>query len=263
MSPTDEWIVAVPCFTLSNPHMHFPLTNIAGSVGSVNLDNAFSQTWFAPPITDPELAHMMNNYGRGLVQFWRLTDLPNAQSEVNVPNRPLGTSDLPFIVLPHDNTCAWKLESTLVGTGSSAQVLLFVADFGGHLYVYDVTEVPDLTRSPQGLGASHLLHFWQAPTGVLDTLPSNVRALAIDNVNDDLVRAYVGVPGIGIEILDLQRVSGTNQWGFDPQVTHIETPGDAYGLVIRPYDTLSGAQKALLVSDSFAGLRIYGEELPQ
>lgn len=262
-TPTEEWILAVPCFTLSNPHTEAPMQGLAGTVdigGSpVSLDDTFANTWFAPTNIDAETNELLQNYSHGFVQFWRLTDLPSIQSHLDDE----GDSDLPFIVLPHANTSAWRLDSVVAGEGASAQVLLFIADFGGHLYVYDVTDVPDLPRLSTGLpNAIHLIETWNAPTGPLDDLPSNVRSLAIDKVDDNHVRAYVGVPCIGIEILELTRTTSSSAWSFAATSERIETPGDPYGLTIRPADPVRGTPKSLLVSDAFGGLRIYGEELP-
>lgn len=94
----------------------------------------------------------------------------------------------------------------------------------------------------------------------MDDFPSNVRALAVERVDDNHVRAYVGVPGIGIEILELTRPTSAGAWGFEPVTQRIETPGDPYGLTIRPADSSHGLPKSLLVSDAFGGLRVYGEE---
>ncbi len=264
-TPTEEWLLAVPCFTLGNSHAQYPIQALAGTVlvteppntGLVDLDARFANTWFAPQNIDPETAYLMGKYSHGLVQFWRFTSLPKEQDDF-----PGGHSDLPFIVLPDPGTCAWRIETVVVGVDEGAQVLLFVADFGGHVYVYDITDVPDLPRSSTGLPAQHLLATWTAPAGPLDNLHSNVRALAVDKVDDDLVAVYAGVPGHGIEILRLRRTPSTDAWAFDNVTTRIETPGDAYGLTIRPAFPALGLPKTLLVSDAFGGLRFYGEELP-
>jgi hypothetical protein len=90
--------------------------------------------------------------------------------------------------------------------------------------------------------------------------PSQPRALAVDKVDGNHIRAYVGVPGHGIEILELERPSSLLPWTFNSVTERIETPGDVHGLTLRSADPALGLPKSLLVGDSYAGLRIYGEE---
>lgn len=270
--PTEEWILAVPCFTLSNPHKQSPV-DFAGVLNvpatqqapgfSIDLDAEFG-AWYAPttPGYDAEVDHLLDHYDHGMVQFWRFTNLPeNNEADISSPsNKPEGSSNLPFIVLPDAQTCAWRIRSVTLEAGEQpAQVLLFVADFGGHLYVYDISDLPDQPRSPQGwANGSHLLATWTAPLGVYETFPSNVRALAVDldPANPNAITVYAGVPGHGIEILTLVRTPGTTGWSFAATSTTIETPGEPRDIEVR---NEPGLKKLLLVSDGAAGWRIYGE----
>ena len=267
--PREEWILAVPCFTLSNPHSPTTPLDITGvktvTVGGQNviydLDQEFA-TWYGGALS-LEMITLLENYSHGLVQFWRFTELPAIDYPGTPSGRPPGTSDLPFIVLPDAETSAWRLDWAVVEQGGDSQVLLFVATFGGFLYVYDITDLPDQPRMPYGWavqnpGTNVLLDTWTAPDGVFRDARLNVRALAIDKIDEDTIHVYAGVPGYGIEALTLDRQGTTTDWAFGGS-ERIETAGSPHDIEVRPAFPTLGLPKTLLVSDGPAGYRIYGE----
>ncbi len=265
--PREEWILAVPCFTLSNPHGQIPL-DIAGvkSVGPpadiYDLDQEFAN-WYSGTLT-AEMTTLLDNYSHGLVQFWRFTELPEFEYPP-VANRPVGTSDLPFIVLPNAETSAWRLDWAVVEQSGSSQVLLFVATFGGFLYAYDITDLPDQPRMANGWVAQNLpatnvlLDTWTAPDGIFRNARLNVRALAVDKIDEDTIHVYAGVPGYGLEALTLERQGTSTDWAFASSSERIETAGSPHDVEVRPAFSSIGLPKTLLVSDGPAGYRIYGE----
>jgi len=271
--PREERILAVPCFSLANPHAQIPL-DIAGKKSftsngtpySYDLDDEFA-TWYGGTWS-AEMTFLLDNYTHGLVQFWSFTELPEFEYPGTPSGRPDGTSDLPFIVLPDAETCAWRLDWAVVEESGSSQVLLFVATYGGYLYVYDVTDLPDQARGPTGWvaqqapGTNVLLARWTAPDSMFRDIRLNVRSLAIDKIDDDTIHVYAGVPGYGIEALTLERTGTTTDWAFSSTSTRIETAGDPYDLEVRPaVPAPVDLPKSLLVSDGRAGFRVYGLEV--
>jgi len=254
-TPRREWILAVPCFTLSYPHNVEPV-----QIASPSLDTQFNSWMTAPKFgTDPETQDLLDHYSHGFVQFWRLTDRPIAASPAVPPTGiqvdPPGTSDLPYIILPHSETCAWRIASCTVGDAEDTQMFLFVADFGGHLYIYDVSNVPDLPRFP---GLPNPMLTWNAPASIVDNYPLNVRAIAVDCIDDDNIYLYVGVSSFGIEVLRMSRNASGTSWQLSAAAPQIETSGTVHDIAIRPAST--GLPKQLLVSDGPGGLRIFGEQ---
>lgn len=258
-SGQTEWILAVPCFTLANPH-DLPWNStggtaldIAGTVSTVNLDSEFA-SWMTAASTNAEVEHLVTHYSHGLVQFWRWTDRPTETEQTT----PRGMSDLPFIVLPTPQSSAWRLDVAHVGEDEAEQMLLFVADFSGHLYAYDVTDLPFTARAPGGYGAP--IASWSVPTPLYEQIGLNLRAMAVDVISDSLIEVYCGIPSYGIAVVPLERNPTTGIWSFDTNVVErIETPGDVHDLKLRP--STHGLPKLLLVSDGPGGFRIYGVEV--
>lgn len=254
-----EWILAVPCFTLANPH-NVPWNNaggtaldIAGTSGGYNLDTQF-EGWMNAAAANAEVEHLVTHYSHGLVQFWRWTDRPTETEQTT----PRGMSDLPFIVLPTPQSSAWRLDMAHVGEDETEQMLLFVADFSGHLYVYDVTDLPFTARNPGGYGSP--IASWDVPAPLYEKIGLNLRAMAVDVISDSLIEIYCGIPSYGIAVVPLERNPTTGIWDFDTDdIERIETPGDVHDLSLRP--SVHGLPKMLLVSDGPGGFRIYGQEV--
>lgn len=126
----------------------------------------------------------------------------------------------------------------------------FVADFGGSVVVYDLT---DILQSPSGAifqaGSEHAI--WHSPEGISDNLPRNIPTVLPEIVDGRLI-VYASVWRHGLAVLEFHPDE------IDPadRLQHlktIQTPGTASGLAFREV----GSEKQLIVTDEAAGFRIY------
>jgi hypothetical protein len=156
------------------------------------------------------------------------------------------------LVAPLERSSAYRIEAAAL----DGRTYLFVADFGGGLFVYEATDFGAL--DPGTLVTEPFAH-WQSPPCVTDALPNNVYGLAVGAAAEPAtgeLRVHLGVARVGVctlrfrpEAAVAERLSG---------LSILQTPGDTAGLSLRPGATPGDA--TLLVADGHAGLRIC--ELP-
>ncbi len=261
-SAPEKWLLAVPCGYLGVPP----------DLASHNLHddaaiNTAYATWEAGASSTVQALHA--NYEHGLVQFWDVTSPDDFIFGGNfAPNEPEGSTPLPRIVLPDAWSMAWELDAVTLYAGEAAVVVLFVADFCGHVHAYDITGLPE--NAP-----AVLLDTWVCPERFRDdvkTWPypgpsagrklSNVRGLAVDTpYSPEGVVLYAAATEYGIAGLTFRNLGtpAAPNWGFDTaQERWVETPGSPFSVQIRP--AVAGGPKCLLVSDGWSGLRIYEPE---
>lgn len=234
-----HWALAVPCAAVQLPPDLRTFT-----------DPQFPQynpTW-APP------AVFATYYDRSMVRVFDVHD----PDHVTDHDTPLGNYTL---IGPRDSTAAIQIEPQ----DWDGRSYLFVADFGGSLQVWDVTNLLD---EPNGRivvpadtdYAAFLRAEWVAPLSVSDDIGNNVWSIALDPTTfvdaageRNELYVYVMVGRYGIEVL---RFLPTQPAGQRLQsVRRIEIPYGQGSLFIRR--TSDPSVRTLLVADSLAGLRSF------
>jgi len=152
------------------------------------------------------------------------------------------------LLAPRTDSAAYRVESAEL----AGRRYLFVADFGGGLWVWDLT---DLAHGVPGEQVGGAFAEWSAPSCLSDDQPNDVYGLALDPVapGASSLHVYVGVARVGVCLLRFQP--------FAPPgarlelVELIQTPGGATGVELVPDH--QGDRNRLIVSDDIAGLRVY------
>jgi hypothetical protein len=166
-----------------------------------------------------------------------------------------GHSPLKKIIVPDADTNLWVVEPVTLTVAGSLETYLFCGDFGGKVYVYEITDVVDQTVTEFGtddvLPDSFRLTTWESPPNLFDDQPSEVFDIAVDAGSEGKATVYVGVARVGIEVLEFDPLSATPL----QKIERLQTPGRAAGLEVR---VGSGGEHHLLVTDYGGGIRIYG-----
>ncbi len=245
-------VVAIPCGTVI-----------------VNGDEGFMSTWGVPP-------GFAGAKGRPLVRLFDISDPDLFEPAQADPEDPRDLSDpspnLPaFSILgpkdpdtEYDN--AWWIETAEF----AGRTWLFVADYGGRLLVYDVTDLlyahstgVDTTLSDTLSGAQY---FPPALTQEVlgdfsDAHRPNLYGLAVDveqytdgqGQQQEQLFVYMGVSRVGVEVHEL--VVGPGGGLTSSRVDLIQTPGEAEGLWIR---RPAGSDPTLWVANTYGGIRAFG-----
>jgi len=243
-NPANTWVLAVPCA-------------YAAATGSEAVFGAHS-TWM------PQ-APMVNGHSHLMVRFFNIDDPSKIAEHVPSSSPPqFGSYLVPAYTLlgPDEGSAAWFLRTLHLDLGGPAndKFFCFVADLGGHLYVYEITNLlllaPDFYQdgtpggNPDGI-KSHI-HYgatigpnaaypnvltpfatYTAPDCPADDLISNIWDVEVDQTNwtdDDLndhqeVYVYVGIQREGVQVLRFDVDGTTDETRLVP-VEMISTPGE-------------------------------------
>jgi len=221
--PVDSWVLAAPCGYLDNGEQDLD------TMGQQLQSYTDNPTWQAPPGFD--------NFANMLLQFWDVTN----------PAGILTDPSTSYVAGPNLANALFLDSVELDG-----RTYLFVADFGGRVHVYDVTDVLWDSTDPV-----KLVEIKDVTSSYTDDLPNCVWEVVVDRAqwssggeDHDEVYVYAAVERVGIEVFH-----------FDPdcapgdrlkKVTIIQTPGNPRSLVIRD----QGGDKTLILSDGEAGFRV-------
>jgi len=222
----DRWVLALPALVCSlDPGL--PIFTDPGNPGP----EGYHPEWSPPAPFDRAFDH-------ALVRFYDVTD----------PD-PGAIVDLGSIIGPRAGTSAFRIEVVEVDGRHYA----FVANFGGSLLVYDVTELADTTHpaaTPNLAALTTVFAEWTPPGSISDDLPSNVMGLAVDEQGGE-VHVYLAVMRIGIGVLRFDPGAAAGDRLEDLGL--IQTPGSPAAVWIR----VDGGTRSLLVADTAGGIRSY------
>ena len=220
-SPHDTWVMAAPCGAVYFP----PDLPVDDSLRPADV--------------------YLDAFGHSLVRFWRVQD-PRELARGGEHYEPFAE-----ILGPTPEAAAIDVETA----ERDGRVLAFVADHGGKVLAYDVT---DLLHSPTD--ALVPLDVWEAPFSLWDHNSNTLRSIVVDRAtwtegdteHDELV-IYAGIQRIGVQAL----VWDDEERRFLEQVL-VQTPGNANYVELRIDDRdTSNVIKTLLVADG-VGVRILG-----
>lgn len=250
----DRWVLVVPCGNACCPP---DVTNYSAPVASGGLG--------LPPLPGGNPSPLWaSQYRRGFLQLFDVTDpwqlirdsrvAVTNQSGAQATNFVSRVSTMDPLFLPDAGSHAYRISTIVLSASGVEHVLVFVADFGGRVHCFDITDALS-NQSPTGFRSP--VETWTAQDSLLarspfDGVANNIRAIATDRIDADEVMVYVGVSRVGILSIPY-RVNV----GFDTNAEHrIKTPGEVWGLEVRPATPTT--DRILLVRDSYCGMRIYG-----
>ncbi len=220
----DTWVMAVPCGSV-----YFP----------ASVDQRYSDEW------NPDAAYLAK-HGKHMIRFWNIQD-PDSLRE-NQPHHN------PFAQILGPNGYANSSAGMCKTVEHDGRVLMFVADHGGRVFVYDVTYY--LYADPIDTVP---LAVWEAPDSVTDDQKTNIRSIAVDHAmwtsgsqSYDEIYVYASVWRYGIQVLRF--CWGTASPGDEElqPIELIQTPGHTNFVHLR--ETEEG--KSLIMADG-PGLRVY------
>jgi hypothetical protein len=230
--PADTWVLAAPCGFLDNGQEELD----AG--GNQFADYEDNPGWTAEPA--------VSDMTRLFLQFWDVSDPDTFDGPVEWMD--FGVPSNAALIGDFDFASAVSLKVETWGT----RTYIFVADYGGRVLVYDMTDVLYDNTNP-----IKLIETWTPNQSLTDNLPNAVWDVVVDRAQwlsgtTSITQLYVyaAVERLGIEVLR-----------FDPEcppgerlkkVELIQTPGNVRSMVIRG----TGSNRSLILSDSEAGLRV-------
>jgi len=277
--PADTWVLVVPCGYAAAHEEAEVFDNHSG--------------WMPQP-------QFLAGYSHLMVRFFDIQD-PSKISEHN-PLNPgqFGSPELPAYTLlgPDEGSAAMFLRTLHLDLDGldDDRYFCFVADLGGHLYVYDITNLltipPDFSQDgipPNGI-KSHI-HYgavvephevplfatYVPPDCPADDVTSNIWDVEVDQTSwtDDQsevhheVYVYVSVQREGVQVLRLDVDGNSDETRLVP-VKMISTPGETSFLYLCDVPTALEAadyhgttassyvtDRLLFVGDAIAGFRIY------
>jgi len=259
----DTWVLVVPC-------------------GHAACDDTLSI--FAPPNDGwrpEEPFRKGNGYNKLMLRLFDINNtglIDNAFSDTKT-----ASSSLPAYTIlgPELESAAYFLRTLHVEIeGGDDRYFCFVADLGGHMYVYEITDV--LTWTPDyGPGFKSYIHYGAtrspAPFEIYDALdslstddPCNVMDVEIDQAHwidnqqgeHNGIYVYVSLLRAGIQVLRFDFDAPLGQRLVPVEL--IQTPGEAgflhlcnspYGSAVDLHHLVD--DRLLFVGDVIAGLRVY------
>lgn len=239
MEPASRWVLAVPACAVQLPP-DLPTFTVP-SFGQYN------PTWAPDPVFETYYDHSMV----------RVFDVDDPAEVID------GNTELTSYTLlgPRPSTSAIRIEPQ----AWNGRNYLFVAEYGGSVQVWDVTELlqepPGRVVTPADADYGDFLRAeWLAPLSISDDLANNVWSIAVDPVHfvdaageRDELYVYVLVGRYGIEVLRF--LPGQPAGQRLQAVRRIEIPYGQGALFIRKGHDPS--VRTLLVADSLAGLRAF------
>lgn len=232
-----------------------------------------------------------------MVRFFDISDTNLIDD--NVTQDQVGSHEVPAYTLlgPHDSSSAMFLRTLHLDlAGDTDKYFCFVADLGGHLYVYEITDLltfqPDFPNDdPNSGGIKSHIHYgatigpdisypntlepfaiYEPPDCLADDQVSNVWDVEVDSAHwgegeneRNEVYVYVSVQREGVHVLRLD-VNATNPEERLVSVKMIQTPGETSFLYLcdvpQELETIDSQydyvrEKLLFVGDAIAGFRIY------
>ncbi|MEM8713128.1 MAG: hypothetical protein AAGG01_19445, partial [Planctomycetota bacterium] len=180
--------------------------------------------------------------------------------DASVADRAPHRTDLDVLFLSQPGGAAFRVETAAFEIGGETRTFAFVAEFNGAIEVFDITDIL-YVQSPSGYRTP--IHRWEAPLSVFDSIPNNVRAIAVDRIANNQAMVYVGVSRMGIMSIPYDPTSTA---GFvDAQRHLVKTPGEVWGLEIRDLEIRDGepiavqdpSKRTLICADSYGGNRVY------
>jgi len=280
--PADTWVLVVPCC-------------YAGCDENAQI---FSTHGGWKPEDDFRTGH---GYSRLMVRFFNIS-VPGVINDYADEDHTGSRNVRAYTLLgPDERSSAMFLRTLRLDLeGDDDRYFCFVADLGGHMYVYEITDLllypPDFPHDdpPTGGIKSHL-HYgatigpdtsypntllpfatYEPPSCVADDQVSNIFDVEVDSahwidggVTHDEVYVYVSVQREGVHVLRLDLNGGS----LVP-VEMIQTPGETSFLYLcdvpeelEAVDTQFEhdyvREKLLFVGDAIAGFRIYTYSPPQ
>ena len=271
--PADTWVLAVPCCYAGCDETADPFPNHPG--------------WI--PELDFQTGH---GYSRLMVRFFDISDHTLINDDAT--QTQVGSYKMPTYTLlgPDECSSAMFLRTLHLDLeGNNDRYFCFVADLGGHMYVYEITDLltlpPDFspggikshihygaTIGPDATYPNTLLPFatYDPPDCLADDQISNIWDLEVDTahwvdgelIEHDEVYVYVSVQREGVQVLRFD-VSGTSDETRLVPLQLIQTPGEtAFLYLCNVPQALENTDvgdyvtdKLLFVGDAIAGFRIY------
>jgi len=277
-NPADTWVLVVPC----------------GYVGCDNTLLMFQNDPYKDWIPEADF-RVGAGYSRLMVRFFNI-NTPGDINEYHDENT-VGSHMIPAYTLigPDENSSAMFLRTLHLDLeGNDDRYFCFVADLGGHMYVYEITDLltfpTDFSQDGDPpLGIKSHIHYgatlddtelapfatYEPPDCLADDQISNIWDVEVDaahwwedEIEHNEVYVYVSVQREGVQVLRLDVDAGTPEDRLVP-VKLIQTPGETsfLYLVDVPDESVLGTiddahhdyirEKLLFVPDAIAGFRIY------
>jgi len=235
----DTWVLAAQCGFLENGQEKRDVANKQFAAYEDNNGVPIGEEdWTA----DSEVGDMT----RLVLQFWDISDPDTFDDteearDYGVPANVTLIGDLDFA-----NALSLKVEEW------GNRTYIFVADYGGCVLVYDMTDVLWNNQTP-----IELVETYTPAKSLTDSLPNAVWDVVVDRAQwisgltpMNEIYVYAAVERLGVEVLR-----------FDPscplgdrlkKVRLIQTPGNVRSMIIRG----AGSDRSLILSDGEAGLRV-------
>ena len=178
-STFGRWVLVLPCGSIrADPDWDIydtePLWKPnTGSIWETEFTHGFVQFWEMVP------DGLGSRYWPETYTYLGRDGVPGTEDDV------LHNSKLRKIVVPHSDTNIWRVEPLRMTVNNVERVFLFCLDFGGHVYVYSIEDILDVSFDPDGTldnnNPNVLIESWESPGGLFDALkPSAAMDMAID-----------------------------------------------------------------------------------
>jgi hypothetical protein len=151
--------------------------------------------------------------------------------------------------------------ATITGDDGANYTIAFVADWGGRVLAFDLTNVIPHPNDPS-IPVVQLVGWWEVPVSTYDGYYDNISDVAVDNrVVSNSAIVYASAMRLGVVRLraSVHVNGGSLKVNFD-DVRAILTPGLAHGLLWRPDANGDGHtdDPQLVVADKNDGVRVLG-----